>query len=313
MNEILRFHPGSAAVPDEGAGAFTRGAGLWLESGSASAGLWWENVPPHPEGKVGTIGAWTPGTEEENRVLLQTAIGELSARACAIVLAPMDGNTWRRYRCVTWSDGRPPFFLEPFSEPDSAAPFLSIGFEPFERYSSGAVDLSRPGPDLSIVREKLESKGVRFAPMSGEQFPAALREIHTLSLASFARNVYYTPLDWKSFAAIYTPLRPLIRDGLVWTARDQEGLAAYLFAIPDRHDTTGKTLILKTLASRPDPALAGIGSVLTGLAHEAAKGVGFTTAIHALEHENNQSQRLSRRFGAETFREYALLGRRLER
>jgi hypothetical protein len=312
MTAIQQYSPESSGAPEEATTAFARGAGLWLGCGSASAGLWWENVPTHPEGKVGTIGAWVPGTEEESRDLLQAARVELSARGCATVLAPMDGNTWRRYRFVTWSDGRPPFFLEPFSPPDSSEPFLESGFEVFERYSSGAVDLSRPGPDLSAVREKLENKGVVFAPMPGDEFPAALREIHELSLVSFARNVYYTPLDWEPFAAMYQPLHPVIREGLVWTARDAEGLAAYLFAIPDRLDVSGQTVILKTLASRPDPALAGIGSVLTGLAHEAAKSLGFTTAIHALEHESNQSQRLSRRFGAVTFREYALLGRRLD-
>ena len=311
MSAIQQYSPESSGAPEEATAAFSRGAGLWLRCGDASAGLWWENVPPHPEGKVGTIGAWVPGTIEETSELLETAVAELSARACRVALAPMDGNTWRRYRFVTWSDGRPPFFLEPFSQPDSTTPFLESGFEVFERYSSGAVDLIRPGPDLSVIRGKLESKGVVFAPMSGDEFPAALRDIHNLSLASFARNVYYTPLDWKPFAAMYQPLRPMIRDGLVWTARDNTGLAAYLFAIPDRLDPTGRTLVLKTLASRPDPALAGIGSVLTGLAHEAAKAMGFTTAIHALEHESNQSQRLSRRFGATTFREYALLGRRL--
>ncbi|MFM7182861.1 MAG: hypothetical protein ACKO2G_15565 [Verrucomicrobiales bacterium] len=313
MPAILRLSPESSDPPADAAGAFGRGAALWIQCGSASAGIWWENVPPHPEGKVATIGAWMAGTEEENRDLLRAAMAEIQSSGSTIVLAPMDGNTWRRYRCVTWSDGRPPFFLEPFSEPDSAAPFLAEGFEIFERYSSGAVDLTHSGPDLSAFRTKLESKGVHFAPMSGDEFPAALREIYTLSLASFARNVYYTSLDWETFAAIYTPLRPLIRDGLVWTARDDDGLAAYLFTIPDRLDASGQTVILKTLASRSDPALAGIGSVLTGLAHEAAKIMGFTTAIHALEHESNQSQRLSRRFGAVTFREYALLGRRLEK
>lgn len=313
MSAILHFSPESSGAPEEATAAFARGAGLWLRCGAASAGIWWENVPTHPEGKLGTIGAWVPGTEEENRELLRDALAELSTRGCRVALAPMDGNTWRRYRFVTWSDGRHPFFLEPFSSPDSAVPFLAEGFEIFERYSSGMVDLTLPGPDLSAIRAKLEARGVVIAPMSGEQFPAALREIHTLSLASFSRNVYYTPLDWEPFAAMYQPLRPKIREGLVWTARDDIGLAAYLFAFPDHLDATGKTVILKTLASRPGPALAGIGSVLTGLAHEAAEEMGFTTAIHALEHESNQSQRLSRRFGATTFRQYALLGRRLDR
>lgn len=311
MSSIIRICPESGDAPPEAAGAFARGAGLWLQCGVASAALWWENVPSHPEGKAGTIGAWIPGTEDEKHRLLRSAVAELSARGCKVALAPMDGNTWRRYRFVTWSDGRPPFFLEPFSPPDSAVPFLAGGFEVLERYSSGAVDLARPGPDLSAIRQKLETRGVTFAPMTADEFPGALREIHGLSLASFARNVYYTPLHWNDFAPIYEPLRPLILEGLVWTARDDEGLAAYLFAVPDRLDPGGSTVILKTLASRPDPALAGIGSLLTGLAHDAAAAMGFTTAIHALEHESNQSQRLSRRFGAATFRHYALLGRRI--
>lgn len=313
MSKVFKFSSDTANAPEEALGAFSRGAGIWLRCGKASAGLWWENVPSHEAGKVGTIGAWVPGPSVESQALLVEAMAELATRGCGIALAPMDGNTWRRYRFVTWSNGRPPFFLEPFSQTDAIDDFLSCGFTIYERYSSGVVDLTRPGPDLRAIRGKLEAKGVAFAPLPGEAFSSALREIYEMSLASFARNVYYTPLDWESFASIYMPLRPLILDGLVWTARDASGLAAYLFAVPDRLDTKGKAVILKTLAARPDPALAGVGSVLTGLVQETAAAMGFTAAIHALEHESNQSQRLSRRFGTEIFRHYALLGRRLAR
>lgn len=311
MPSAINIHfPEESSLPAEARAAFARGAGLWMSAGAASTGLWWENVPPHPDGRVGTIGAWSPGNETDTGNLIQRALGELADRGCGVVLAPMDGNTWRSYRFVTWSDGRPPFFLEPDSPADAARPFLAAGFDVLEHYSSGLVDLTAPGPDLTRIRAKLESRGATARPLAADEFVSALPRVHALSLAAFTNNVYYTPLDMARFAAMYEPLRDRIRDGLVWVAEDGNGLAAYLFALPDLRDADGRTVILKTLASRPDPALAGIGSVLTGLAHEAAAAMGFTTAIHALEHESNQSQRLSRRFGARVFRRYALLGRK---
>ena len=80
--------------------------------------------------------------------------------------------------------------------------------------------------------------------------------------------------------------------------------------MPDQSTETTdspKTLIVKTLAVDPHARLAGLGSILVAKAHLMAQSKGYHEAIHALQHENNSSLRISQRFNASIFRRYALM------
>ena len=68
-----------------------------------------------------------------------------------------------------------------------------------------------------------------------------------------------------------------------------------------------KSAILKTYASLE----RGAGQHLAHAFHTAALAMGFTTAIHALIHDDNESARRSAAEGATIFRRYELLGLRL--
>lgn len=67
-------------------------------------------------------------------------------------------------------------------------------------------------------------------------------------------------------------------------------------------------IILKTLACKPDDkSISGLGALLVNEAHRIAFSKGYTEAIHALQHEDNSSTRISERYAAAKFRRYALM------
>jgi hypothetical protein len=60
----------------------------------------------------------------------------------------------------------------------------------------------------------------------------------------------------------------------------------------------------------PDRSHAGLGGLLVARAHEVARSLGYTRAVHALMHETNASRNISRHY-AHAMRRYALFARRL--
>ena len=55
-----------------------------------------------------------------------------------------------------------------------------------------------------------------------------------LSRTAFAANLYYSPIEWEEFRALYQPVRPLVEPELVTLAHDAAGrLAGFMFAFPD--------------------------------------------------------------------------------
>ena len=308
MNPIYHFSDDRAA-PEQALAAFRNQADMWMNLPGASCALWWNHTPPHPDGPVGCIGAWQAQDRDQAAVLLEAAVATLRQHGISVVVGPMDGNTWRKHRLVVESDGRPPFFMEPTHAPAWVEDFESAGFQRMAEYSSAAVDLTRADPDLSGFTRKLEGRGIRLCPIDMTRFDATLHDIHRLSLEAFAGNFLYTPLTWENFRAMYDGMRDRIVPDLVRLAWDTDGLAAFLFGFPDLLDSSGKTVILKTLAARAGARHAGLGSVLTNMVHDAARQRGYTTAIHALQHESNSVHRLSDRFHARVFRRYALFAR----
>jgi GNAT superfamily N-acetyltransferase len=249
--------------------------------------------------------------------LIEEACQRLRDAGCTMAIAPMDGNTWRRYRFVIERGEEPPFFLEPEQPEAWVEHFKAAGFIELATYTSALNDdLAQEDPRLQTAASRLASRGVtiRAFDPSPARTEVDLRRIFALSLASFSRNYLYTPIGEAEFVEQYRMVLPVVRPELVLLAEHGDALVGFLFAIPDMLEArrTGaiSTIIIKTVAVAPEPAYAGLGSLLVGMVQREAHARGYRRAIHALMHEHNVSQNISRRY-ARTIRRYALFARAL--
>jgi GNAT superfamily N-acetyltransferase len=91
---------------------------------------------------------------------------------------------------------------------------------------------------------------------------------------------------------------------------ERAGVACgFLFGIRDLEaEARGEkpAVIVKTLAVDPEARSAGLGSLLVDEVHAAAYDKGYRESIHAMEHENNTSRKITGRYGGRVFRNYAL-------
>ncbi|ESQ75494.1 GNAT family N-acetyltransferase [Asticcacaulis sp. AC402] len=226
------------------------------------------------------------------------------------VLAPMDGSTWFSYRVTIESGDTPPFFLERFSAPFWPQVFEACGFELTARYRSSLTnDLRHDDRAAAVWAEKIAYSGIRVRAFDPAHAEADMKALHSLSLTSFARNLFYTPISQADFLAAYAPILPLVVPDLVLLAHEGDELVGFVFAVPDyawkQRGEIMDTVVVKTLAVRPGRSLAGLGSYLASQVHARAAALGYRRAIHAYMFEGNVSRVISDK-SATSIRSYGL-------
>ncbi len=257
----------------------------------------WRDAVPWQGGRAAAVGQVRCADAAGGAALLRA----IADAVPGWLLAPLDADTWHSYRLAVEGSGRSPFAMEPPADPVLQAALESAGFAPVLRYASALLAL-----DGARVR-RLGASGLRLRQYDPGAAEAELRLMHRLVLAGFAQAPLFTPIPFEPFAALYRPHLPRLVPGLVLFAEEPDGTpAGFVFGLPDfAEGPVPATAILKTYAAlRP-----GIGAVLAGAFHDAARRLGFRTVIHALMHEDNASLRHSRLLGGAVFRRYALFGR----
>ncbi len=282
---------------------------------TAHCSLWWRNLPAYEHHRLGSIGHYGAEDAESAKALLTHACQQLSQQGCTLAIAPIDGNTWRRYRLITERGTEPLFFLEPDNPDEWVEHFEQQEFTPLARYSSALnTDLTQVDPRLERTSERLRQQGIQMRSLDVEQLESELQRIHQLSLVSFQHNFLYTPIEQAEFVAQYSQIRPYLQPELVLLAEQGDQLVGFLFALPDvlqaKRRQAVDTIIIKTVAVLPGRASAGLGSVLVGECQAIAHRLGYRRAIHALMHEDNRSRNISDRY-AQTIRRYALFAKTL--
>ncbi len=288
---------------------------------AARASVWWNNTPSlpgDPAARVGLVGHFSAAESGAGGRVLTAALAELRSHGCTYALGPMDGSTWHAYRLVTDASGdasgppEPPFALEPWTPPAYVAHFEASGFRPVAHYLSALAPTLEPEPGrLADAERRLAESGVALRPFNPSDVEGELGRLYAVSSESFSQNLFFTPLGFEDFAALYRPLLPHLRPDLFLLAEREGEPLGFVFALPDGlRGAEADTVIVKTVAVRPQAQGLGLGGALVARAQAEAARLGFTRAIHALMHDANRSTRISQR-DARPVRRYALFGRAL--
>lgn len=281
----------------------------------ARCSLWTKNTPPYLQHKLGVLGHYAATDASAAQELLRHACALLSAQGCTMVVGPMDGNTWQRYRFVTERGAEPAFFLEPENPAEWPQHFLLHGFTPISEYFSTLIpDLHKRAPRLAEKAAQMESIGVTIRSAAIAHFDLELAKIYDVARVAFQANFLYTPISQNEFTALYEPLKNFIQPQLILLAEQNNKCVGFLFALPNlaqaQRGASVDTFIVKTVAVLPDADFIGLGGLLVAHSHEIAAQLGYKRAIHALMHADNRSRGISKHY-SQSLRRYALLGKEL--
>lgn len=273
-------------------------ASIVIGEGEARCALWWSRTPALRGERLGFIGQYDARHASAARQALDAACGRLRAAGCARAVGPVDGDTWHRYRLVTWRGREPPFFLEPDNPDDWPVHFEAAGFTALAEYFSAKCDdiAAFRGDDALDARHR--AAGFRIRDIDMSRLDEELQLLWTLASDAFSENFLYTPIPAAEFKRMYAAIIPHALPALVWFLERDGEAAGFSFTVPDilqkARGVPVDTVIHKTMGIRKAFRGQGLGGWLADTVFTRARALGFRQAIHALMHESNPSRKLGR-------------------
>lgn len=228
------------------------------------------------------------------------------------VIGPMEGSTWNSYR-FSDSNALPNFFMEPFHHDYYGTLLEKCGFSPLYNYVSNLDTALNYNPERIIEYEAyLTNQGARLRTLNTDILESELKRIGEFSNDAFRKNELFTHLDPELFSAKYISLSNYFDPALILILEDSAGcIQGISFSIKDYSDSKGETLIIKSLARRPNAPFRGLGGYLTEKTYEAAVQLGYKRVIHAFMITDNHSVKMSQDYTGQNFKTYTLYGKEI--
>lgn len=283
----------------------------------AKATCYFEKTPEVNGENIGTIGEFETNNEENGKKILQKCEEILRQKGVKLIVAPMNGNTWKKYRTLKYSNGEPEFLLENVNPIEHNDILQKAGFKEIHTYTStkGFIRDAYESETLDIIENNLEEEKIVIRKFDKVKYMNDLRKIYNVSIKSFNRNPLYTPISEEDFIKQYEPYINMVDEEFILIAEKEGKEVGFVFCMPDFNEfkREGKlsTLILKTIAVLPEYESLAIGNIMLRHIAKTAQNKNFEKWIFAFMYSNNTSQKMAKRNKTEVIREYALYGKEL--
>ncbi|MBR3613946.1 MAG: GNAT family N-acetyltransferase [Clostridia bacterium] len=283
----------------------------------AKATCFIENTPKKDGQNVGTIGEIEIKDYKVAKILLEKCEEILKSKGITYVVAPMNGNSWKKYRTLKKSSNELPFILENVDPIELNQILLDENYNEIHTYTStkGALNDAFDGAVLKTIEEKVNNEKIVLRDFRKFDYEADLRKIYNISIQSFVRNPLYTPISEVEFIKQYEPYINMIDENLILIAEKDEKEVGFVFCIPNFNEIKNKgnieSVILKTIAVLPEYQNLSLGNLMLNKIAKIAKNKGYKDWIYAFMYSHNTSQRMATRNKTKVIREYALYGKEI--
>lgn len=264
---------------------------------------------------------------EASEAVLSAAVDWLQSKGVTIIRGPLNTSTYFPYRFMTEGFEHGAFFLEPYNPAHYPAHWERFGFRSCCSYMSAIVDSAACAAEIKREYDRSMAAGYRSRPFDRDRFEQELRLMYDLSSVIFRDSWMWKPISFEEFRGLYAGMKGIMDPELCHFLFEGETPVGFVFGLPDygpairamngsqsplaklrflmkRHETP--VALLKTFGVVPGRRNGSLALALCYLMHEAAARKGYARTVHALMREDNTSLRMSRRFGGEVLKRYAL-------
>ncbi len=247
--------------------------------------------------------------------LLDRAVDFLARQGVGMIIGPIDGDTWHKYRFTVGPFDSPPFLMEPYNPPYYADLWAARGFETLESYYSKVVDdATVAAANTERLSQRALSHGYALRPIRMDRFADELALMYSLSKRIFAHNFLYTDISQEDFFSLYAASRQILDPDFVWFIQCKTGEdVGFVFAFPDqframaalhgRRNLVGMcrfhwlkwqtdTLNIKSLGVVPEHQRTGAAMALMNAVYRKAADKRFRHVNLCLIREGNSSGRM---------------------
>lgn len=283
----------------------------------AKAICYFGNTPEENGERIGCIGEFTSTTIENGVLLLQECEKVLKKQNIHHVIAPMNGNTWKKYRTLKYTDGSNSFLLENVNPQSDNQIFQMAGYQELHTYTStrGMIKDAYHSDILKLAEDGMQKENISIRKFQKNKYLDDLKKIFSVSKKSFIRNPFYTPIAEEEFIKQYESYISMVDEDLILIAEKEGKEIGFVFCIPNFNELKEigrvKTLILKTIAVLPEYENMAIGNVLLDIISKVAIAKGFEEWIFAFMYRDNTSQKMAKRNNTHVIREYAIYGKEI--
>lgn len=268
------------------------------------------NTPKSNDKKIATIGDLETDDVELGIEILKKCEEVIKEKGFNYIVAPMNGNTWKKYRTLTYTNGEPQFILENVNSMEYNEILKKAGFEKIYTYSStkGKINDYVQSKFFEKLEEKLYEFNITIRKFDKNNYLEDLKKIYSVVISSFSRNPLYTPINQEDFISQYIPYIKMFDEDLILIAEIEDKAIGFLFAIPnfDR-----KTIVVKTGAVLPKYEKIALGNTILSQLQKNAIEKGYEDWIFAFMYKKNTSQKSAKRHKTKLIREYALYGKEI--
>lgn len=185
-----------------------------------------EQAPPLAFGstktavRYGSFGLlrWSNGKISELACLLRAAQQWLAEQGAEAIVGPMDFSIFHGYRVMSSGFDTPPFLGEVPRHPGLREALEQCGLSPLSTWRTYDFSAEDHVAQAQLMSQKLEAfrdtlQEYTVQPVNCDTAESTARELallYPLIMESFSKNFATTHLDFENFAALFTPLAPLI-------------------------------------------------------------------------------------------------------
>ncbi|MDH4233212.1 MAG: GNAT family N-acetyltransferase [Nitrospirota bacterium] len=246
----------------------------------------------HPA-DIGCIGCFESiNNSEFARHLFEEAKKFLVRHGKKVICGPVDLTTWQSFR-VSYPEGRPPFFIEPFTRGYYRDLFRAYGFKVAQQNLSTIGEVEKTGFNMfGEDLKRLERENMIFESMTQESFPRIMHDIYELTKEIFRDTWSFVPIGLDEFEYNIRDIAAMLDRDFVYLVRNQEKLpVAFCFCIPDMYSKDVKRVVLKTIGVLPKYRGMGIGKALMYLLYRTASEKKVSHCIVSTMRSDNKRMR----------------------
>ncbi len=224
----------------------------------AKAVCYYEDTPKVENKNIGCIGDFEANSEEFGIVIINKCEEILKEKGVEFIVAPMNGNTWKKYRTLKYTNGDNLFLLENVNPIEDNDILKKAGYRELYTYTStkGLIKNAYQSEALRLAEDNLVQENIKIRKFNKENYLEDLKKIYSISKLSFNRNPFYTPIEEEEFLKQYEPYIDMCDEDFILIAEKDGIEVGFVFCIPNLNEIKEgkelKTLILKTIAVLPE-------------------------------------------------------------
>lgn len=285
-----------------------------IESGKVlgQATIYLEKTPQIEGKQVAAIGDFECENMDIAREILEKCEELIKKEEFKTIVAPMNGNTWNKYRCLSYTTEEPVFTLENVNKEEYNDVLLEKGYMDKYKYTSTKADLKDRYVSKGIgkIKEKLLKENITIRNFNKQEYIKDLKCVYQVASKCFTNNPLFTVAEEALFLEQYEKYLEYIDEELFLLVEKEGRVIGFNFCIPNYNQMKdiGKidTVIVKTIAILPEYAKYGITALLSEKTAEAMEAKNYTKWIYAFMYENNKIQKNTNRNKTKVIRRYTL-------